>query len=225
MFVNFHLDLLFTDPDLFNRKLAHFFILSNTQLPHHALKLTRPIQAFRESTNACQRLWTNTRPLTAGWGWVAWGEEAAMPVVAVSKALRDRLGDEGAEDLAKLLSSVEEAAREDTLVVVEERFARRLAETESRLNQRILETEARLDNRVTEEVAKLEVQIARVDSRITEEVAKLELQIARVDNRITEEVTKLRADMTAFKTEIIKWMFLFWIGQLAAVGGLLALLR
>ncbi|MFN3413699.1 MAG: LA_3696 family protein [Thermoanaerobaculum sp.] len=141
-----------------------------------------------------------------------------MPVVAVSKALRDRLGDEGAEDLAKLLSSVEEAARESTLVVVEERFARRLSETESRLNQRIAETEARLDNRLTEEVAKLELQIARVDNRITEEVAKL-------DARISEEVAKLRVDMSVFKAEIIKWMFLFWIGQLAAVGGLFALLR
>lgn len=72
-----------------------------------------------------------------------------MLVVAVSKALRDRLGDKGAEDLAKLRSSVEEAARESAVLLVEERFARRLAETETRLDQRIFDTEARLNQRIT----------------------------------------------------------------------------
>lgn len=60
--------------------------------------------------------------------------------------------------------------------------------------------------------------MAKLENRITEEVTKL-------DARITEESSKLRADMSAFKAEFIKWMFLFWIGQLAAVTGLLALLQ
>lgn len=66
MFVNFHLHLLFTDLNLFNRKLANFLILYNTKLPHHALKLKTPIQVFAESTNLCHKLWTNTR-LLVGW--------------------------------------------------------------------------------------------------------------------------------------------------------------
>jgi hypothetical protein len=34
----------------------------------------------------------------------------------------------------------------------------------------------------------------------------------------------LRAEMANFKAEIIKWMFLFWIGQTAATAALIKLL-
>ncbi|MEW5946389.1 MAG: hypothetical protein AB1742_09335 [bacterium] len=63
--------------------------------------------------------------------------------------------------------------------------------------RRLAETAARIDNRITDEVAKL-------DRRITEEVAKL-------DNRITE----VRAD-------IIKWMFIFWAGQIIVIIAILS---
>jgi uncharacterized protein YdcH (DUF465 family) len=123
-----------------------------------------------------------------------------MPVVAVPRALRERWGEEGSEDLARLPSSLEEAARENALVMAEERFERRLAETEARIDHRITETEAKLDKRITEVEAKL-------------------------DKRITAEIAGLKADMSALKAEIIKWMFLFWLGQLMAVAGLLELLH
>jgi uncharacterized protein YdcH (DUF465 family) len=229
--------------------------------------------------------------LTALAGELACGKEVAMPVVAVTGPLRDVLGDQAAEGLAQLLSSVEVAARENALVMAEERFARRLAETEGRLhehasqlqaktegrfselnervgqveftlhqrinevNQRITEEVGKLDKRITEEVAKLENRIdqveARLDKRITEEVAELEKRIdqveatldkriteevaklenridqveARLDKRVTAEVAGLKADMSAFKAEIINWMFLFWLGQLVALAGLIQLLR
>jgi hypothetical protein len=45
--------------------------------------------------------------LTAGTKGLACAKEVAMPVVAVPRALRERLGEEGSEDLARLLSSLE----------------------------------------------------------------------------------------------------------------------
>ncbi|MBI5286953.1 MAG: DUF1640 domain-containing protein [Deltaproteobacteria bacterium] len=63
------------------------------------------------------------------------------------------------------------------------------------------------------------------DKRITEETSKL-------DKRITEEMAKIRVEMGALRTdiasskaEIIKWMFLFWIGQLVVIAGLLKFIR
>jgi hypothetical protein len=39
-----------------------------------------------------------------------------------------------------------------------------------------------------------------------------------------QDGAELRVEMSAFKAEIIKWMFLFWIGQTAATAALIKLL-
>ncbi len=97
-----------------------------------------------------------------------------MPIVAVPKALRDRLGDEAVDGLIAVLSEIDKDARQDALALAEEKFERRLVE----------------------------------------EIAKLR-----------QEMGELRQEMHAFKAELIKWMFLFWIGQLAVIAGLLHWIR
>ena len=44
------------------------------------------------------------------------------------------------------------------------------------------------------------------------------------ERRLAEETTKLRLDMADMKFELITWNFLFWIGQLAALTGILSVL-
>ncbi len=51
-----------------------------------------------------------------------------MPVIAIPKSLRERLGDEGSDGLVEIISAIDERAREDSLRLLEERFERRLAE-------------------------------------------------------------------------------------------------
>ncbi|MCG6553058.1 MAG: CCDC90 family protein [Candidatus Magnetominusculus sp. LBB02] len=50
----------------------------------------------------------------------------------------------------------------------------------------------------------------RFERRLSEESGKLRL-----------EIEKLRSEMSTTKAEIIKWMFLFWIGQTAVIVALL----
>ncbi|MDR7386856.1 MAG: DUF1640 domain-containing protein, partial [Armatimonadota bacterium] len=64
-----------------------------------------------------------------------------------------------------------------------------------------------LDRRVTEEVARLE-------NRIAEEAAKL-------DRRITEEVARLRTQISDVRADLIRWMFVFWVGQIGVLLGIL----
>ena len=49
------------------------------------------------------------------------------------------------------------------------------------------------------------------------------------ERRLTEETTKLRVDMKVgfadLKVDLLKWSFLFWLGQFAAIAGLLTALR
>ena len=41
------------------------------------------------------------------------------------------------------------------------------------------------------------------------------------EHRLSEETAKLRLDIADLKFELLKWNFLFWIGQLAALVGVL----
>ncbi len=138
-----------------------------------------------------------------------------MAVIAIPKSIRDILGDEGSDDLVEIFDKVSEDKKNNIIVFVEEKFERRLTEETSRLDKRISEEVTKLDKRITDEMAQLRsVDLAKLDKRITEEVAKL-------DKRITEEVAKLDSKISETKADIIKWMFIFWAGQIFAMLGIL----
>ena len=56
-----------------------------------------------------------------------------------------------------------------------------------------------------------------LDRRIVEVTASFE-------HRLAEEVSKLRLDMVSLKFDLLKWSFLFWVGQLAALTAILSFL-
>ena len=59
-FVDYNDDLLFSDIDLFNQKMADWLIGYNTKIPHHSLKMKTPVQYLIETNPQCHMLWTNT---------------------------------------------------------------------------------------------------------------------------------------------------------------------
>ena len=46
----------------------------------------------------------------------------------------------------------------------------------------------------------------------------------RFERRLIDEVAKLRVDLAKDRFEVLKWMFLFWIGQLAAMSAVMSFL-
>ena len=90
-----------------------------------------------------------------------------MPVITIPKVIREKLGEDGAEALTKLLNEIEERAKEDNIRLVEEKFEKRLAE----------------------EIGKVRVEIA-------EKIAET-------------------------KTFLFRWMFIFWVGQIGVLTGIL----
>jgi hypothetical protein len=67
-----------------------------------------------------------------------------MPIVAAPKSLRDKLGDEALESFIQLLNEVEKGARETSILLVEERFERKLTEVKTDLENKIAEVKADL---------------------------------------------------------------------------------
>jgi hypothetical protein len=61
---------------------------------------------------------------------------------------------------------------------------------------------------------------AKVDQRAAQLDAKLDQRIAEVKAALETLESRVEARMAAFEARIIKWMFLFWVGQAVTTVGL-----
>jgi hypothetical protein len=59
-----------------------------------------------------------------------------------------------------------------------------------------------------------ELNFARFD-------AKLEQRASELDAKIDLRTAELRRDMAALRADMIKWMFVFWAGNVATTAGLM----
>lgn len=73
----------------------------------------------------------------------------------------------------------------------------------------------KFERRLSEEIGRLEV-------RLNERIMQVE---TRLDKRISDGIAGLRVEMANTRTELVRWMFAFWVGQIAVVAALLMLLR
>jgi hypothetical protein len=57
----------------------------------------------------------------------------------------------------------------------------------------------------------------RFERRLVEEISGVRVQIAQAESSIRE-------DIAAGRIDLFKWSFLFWIGQVLAIGGLVSVM-
>lgn len=83
---------------------------------------------------------------------------------------------------------------------------------------------AKLSLATKEDIAKLSAttkeDIAKLSATTKEDIAKLSAatkeDIAKLSQTTKEEIGKLDTKISETKSEVIKWMFIFWTGQLLA---------
>jgi hypothetical protein len=97
----------------------------------------------------------------------------------VSKAVRERLGDEGTFGLIEMFDAAHAAWSEQVLSLATDRFERRLIE----------------------------------------EIAGLREEFHRT---LQEGLADVRREIATTRFDLLKWSFVFWIGQVTVVAGLLA---
>lgn len=131
-----------------------------------------------------------------------------MPVTArLSRKFYEALGEDIANELVDWFNAVDLTYRADLRELNELNFAR----FDAKLEQRIAQSESRLD-------AKIDGVETRLNARIDRVEAKLNARIDRVEAELSAKIDRGLADLRA---ELLKWMFLFWLGT---VGPILALL-
>ncbi len=131
-----------------------------------------------------------------------------MDVGDVPTALSGQLGAEATGGLVELFNRAQREWNEQVLNLAAERFERRLVEETSKLRVEM----ARGFAEVRQEMAGL-----RADLR--QEIAGVRVEL-REDN--AAQGATLRQEMAAQRVDLIKWMFVFWIGQVGVMAALLA---
>lgn len=124
-----------------------------------------------------------------------------MPVTAkLSRQFYERLGEDVANELVEWFNAVDATYRADLTHLNEVNFQR----FDAKLEQRLAQSDAKLEQRFSE----VKTDIMRLEERM--------------DRRFDAIIQQQQTALAELRAELVKWMFLFWVGTL---GTLIALLK
>jgi hypothetical protein len=122
-----------------------------------------------------------------------------MHMVRLPQPLREQLGHDGGAALLEVLAETRKDWTADVLGMTREWFERRLVE----------------------ETSKVRVEMAHGFAALREDMAK---GFADVRQEMAAGNAALRQEIADQRFDILKWAFLFWVGQFFAVASLIAVL-
>ena len=122
-----------------------------------------------------------------------------MDLEMVPVPLRERLGPDATSGLLHLLELTHREWRADVIAACTKRFERRLVE----------------------EVAGLRVQIAQTEAVLRRDMAEMGADIRQ---EMAQMGGGIRQEIATGRVEILKWCFLFWIGQLVTIASILGIM-
>jgi hypothetical protein len=144
----------------------------------------------------------------------AFGRSETVPVTpTLLLKLRKTLGDEAANDLVTWVDQA--TARE--LGQMRELADLHYGRFDARLEQRLAELRADVDARIESLRAELHTRIESLRTDIYTRIESLRTDLyTRID--------AVRVEMMAQRADLIKWMFLFWVGTIVPLAGLMVAL-
>ena len=165
-----------------------------------------------------------------------------MDIEQVPAALQERLGVEATSGLLQLFDKAHGEGRADVIAACTDRFERRLVEEISSVRVQIAQVDASIRRDMAEMGAGIRRAMAEMGASIRRDMAEMGASIrqdmARVGADIRQEMTGIRQEMTGIRqemtgirqdvasgrVELLKWCFLFWVGQVAAVAAIMGMM-
>jgi hypothetical protein len=144
-----------------------------------------------------------------------------MDVDAVPVALRERLGPEATGGLLTLLDHAQKEGRADVIDACVERFERRVVEEISGVRVQLTHVEATLRQDMGRMESGIRQDTAAMESGIRQDMARMESGIRQDMGRME---SGLKQDINTARFDLLKWCFLFWIGQVVAMTGILSVM-
>ncbi len=134
-----------------------------------------------------------------------------MQIISIPKPLREKLGEKGADALVEIINKAQDNQKTDIIEFVEEKFEHRLIEEISSLRAELKEGNSSLRAELKEDNSSLRAELKEDNSSLR---AELKEDIASLRAELKYDIEKSRADL-------IKWMFIFWVGQVVTILGIL----
>jgi hypothetical protein len=129
-----------------------------------------------------------------------------MPVTArLSKRFYEALGEDVANEMVDWFNAVDTTYKADLRDLIEVQAQR----FDAKLEQRLAETRADMRTEMHAGFADLRTEIGQVR-------AEMGVGFAQVRTEMASGSAVLRTEMANLRAELIKWMFLFWLGTVAA---------
>ncbi len=155
-----------------------------------------------------------------------------MDVEVVPAPLRERLGPGATGGLLHLLDLAKREGKEEVIATCTERFERRLSEEIGGVRVQIAKLEASLGHGTVQMGASIRQDMVEMGASIRQETAQMGASIrqdmvemgASIRQEMAQMGASIRQDIASGRVEILKWCFLFWIGQVLAVGTLLSVM-
>jgi hypothetical protein len=151
---------------------------------------------------------------------------------SVPSPLRDTLGSEATVGLLELLDRAQRDVKESVFAGCTDRFERRLVEETSSLRVQIAQLGGSLRQEMARMGADLRKETAQMGAGLRQQIvdtnARLRQDMLEMNGKVRQEVAEmgaaLRSDIANGRVELFKWCFLFWIGQVFAIGTLMAVM-
>ena len=144
--------------------------------------------------------------------------ECAMQVNEVPEPLRSRLGPAATAGLLELLSMSHQRERAALIEAMAGRFERRLGEESAALRIEMANLRADVRQEIAAQVAGLRQEMASQGAEQRREMTTL---WSGLRGEMQAQGSDLRSELAAGRSELLKWCFLFGIGQVVALGTLM----
>jgi len=142
-------------------------------------------------------------------------------MAVVVRALREKLGDEAMGGLQTFVDEAGRKWKEEVLTIAAERFSHRLGEEIGALRLDMAKDFAAVRVETAREFAAVRGEMAKEFAAVRGEAAK---EFAAVRTEMAALGAGLRSEMAETRFSMLKWAFLFWVGQLVAMTGIMTLL-
>jgi hypothetical protein len=155
-----------------------------------------------------------------------------MDIELVPDALRERLGLEATTGLLQLLDRAHREGRADLMDASADRYERRLAEEIGGVRVQIAQVEGALRRDMAEMGASIRQEMAEMGASIRQEMAEMGASIrqemAEMGASIRQDMARMgadiRRDMASGRVELLRWCFLFWVGQVVVMTSIMSVM-
>lgn len=128
-----------------------------------------------------------------------------MSVIIVPKPLRDKLGEEATDAFVEVMREVDLSARQEAILIAEERLERRLTEEIGNVNERITYEIGKVNERLTAVEKTLENMATKADIKELEgKIIGLDLKMNSLELRLTVKLGALVAAGIAVVSVLVK---------------------